>query len=301
MIPMRMKVSHYIGDPVTFNHLLIMSPASLRLFLLAFVLSALLSGCGAGTRFIFSTSHEVQATPGHLGLSYEEVWFPATDGTRLHGWMIPGDQGRPLVLFFHGNAANISHRVENLAHLHGMGFPVFIFDYRGFGRSEGRPLREADLWRDARGALAWLAGRGWPPEQMIYFGRSMGAAIAVRMALESAPAGLVLEAPFTSLADIARRLTPVTYALVGWWSIDARFDNIGQIANISAPLLMFHGTGDAVVPPEMSQRLFLRAREPKTLHLVKGAGHSDAYAAGGEDYRQAWLQFSASLFPQHHP
>jgi uncharacterized protein len=270
------------------------SISSGRIFLIL-VLAVLLSACGMGTRYMFASSSELLATPDQLGLLYQEVWFPAADGTKLHGWYVPGNADRPLVLFFHGNAANISHRVENLAHLHEMGFPVFIFDYRGFGRSSGRPLKEADLWRDCRGALSWLAAQGWQPERMIFFGRSMGAALAMQMALETPPAGLVLEAPFTSLTEIARRLTPITYALLGWWSIDARFDNSGLIGKLDVPLLIFHGTADSVVPVEMGTRLFARAPEPKMLYLVDGAGHSDAHAIGGEGYRRAWLHFAASL------
>lgn len=261
----------------------------------ALALLPLLYGCGVGTRFIFSTSPEMLATPEGRGLAYEEVWFAAEDGVRLHGWFVPGESGKPLVLFFHGNAANISHRVDNLHHLHGMGFPVFIFDYRGFGRSEGWPRAESDLWRDARGALAWLAARGWTPDRMVYFGSSMGAAVAVQTALEAPPAGIVLEAPFTSLPEIARRLSPVTYTLVGWWSIGDSFDNVRRIGRLSVPLLIFHGDRDRIVPVEMSRRLYARAREPKTLVIVEGAGHSDAYLAGGEGYRQAWLRFAGAL------
>lgn len=272
-----------------------MTPITCSRLVLISMLILLLCGCGVGNRLIFSSSGQLLITPDQQGLIYQEVWFAADDGTRLHGWFIPGAAGRPLVLFFHGNAANISHRVDNLVYLHNLGLPVFIFDYRGFGHSEGVPRSEEDLWQDARGALAWLAGQGWLPERMIYFGRSMGAAIAIQMALERAPAGLILEAPFTSLADIAKHLTPITYALFGWWSVDASFDNSGRLGGISTPLLIMHGTRDAVVPPEMSRRLFACAPEPKTLLFIEEAGHSDAYAVSADVYRQAWLRFIAAL------
>lgn len=253
------------------------------------------SGCGFGTRYVFSSSREIAGNPEGRGLAYEEAWFETEDGKRLNGWFLPGSAGNPLVLFFHGNAANISHRVENLDHLHGMGFPVFIFDYRGFGLSEGWPTSEADLRRDARGALAWLAQRGWKPWQMIYFGGSMGAAVAVDLALEACPAGIVLESPFTNLAEIARQTTPITYYLFGWWSIESGFDNLNRIGRLQAPLLIFHGDRDAIVPLEMSQRLFARAREPKALVVIPGAGHSDVYLVGGDAYRQRWLDFANAL------
>ncbi len=267
-------------------------------FLPTLLLALLSAGCGFGTRYVFSSSSDLLATPADAGLPYREFWFPAADGVRLNGWLIPGDPEQPIVLFFHGNAANISHRVPNLRHLHEMGFSAFIFDYRGFGLSEGRPLSEDDLQRDAQGALELLRRLGWETSRMIYFGRSMGAAVALQLALQTPPAGLVLEAPFTSLHQIARHLTPYTYYSVGWWSMGQDFDNLGRIDQVRVPLLIFHGDQDRIVPLRMSLQLLARAPEPKTLHIVHGGGHSDAYLAGGEEYRMAWRQFAAGIFSQ---
>ncbi len=247
-------------------------------------------------RFIFSSDREIVSTPDRSGLAYEDVIFPSSDGVQLHGWLIPGEAQRPLVLFFHGNAANISYRVENIVYLHQLGFPVFIFDYRGFGSSQGQATGEKDLYQDARGALGWLGERGWSPGRMIFFGRSMGAAVALQLAIETAPAGLVLESPFTSLRDIARKTAPATYALVGWWNIGDVFDNLDKIGRLKTPLLIFYGDRDPIVPNDMSLRLFARAGEPKSLYRVKGAGHSDAFEVGGEGYRQAWDTFVARVF-----
>lgn len=257
------------------------------------VLLAGLCGCGFGMRYVFSTSRDTLATPDRRGLAYEEVWFPADGDVRLHGWLVPGEVGKPLVVFFHGNAANISHRVDQIACLNGLGLSVFIFDYRGFGASEGRALSEEDLYRDGRSALALLAAKGWPTERLIYFGSSMGAAVALQMGLEAPPAGVVLECPFTSLREIAWHMTPVTYALVGWWSIGSAFDNLDKIGSLTRPLLILHGDRDDKVPLEMSKRLFARAVEPKTLHVVLGAGHSDLFSIDGETYRHAWRTFLA--------
>lgn len=262
-----------------------------RLALLAALAS--LCGCGFGMRYVFSTSRDTLSTPDRRGLAYEEVWFPARDGVKLHGWLVPGEADKPLVVFFHGNAANISHRVDQIACLNSLGLSVFIFDYRGFGVSEGRALSEEDIYRDARGALDYLATRGHPPGRLVYFGSSMGAAVALQMALETPPTGVALECPFTSLRDIARHMTPVTYALVGWWSIDTAFDNINKIGLLSRPLLILHGDRDDKIPLEMSRLLFVKAKEPKTLLVVPGAGHSDVFSVGGETYRQAWRSFLA--------
>lgn len=263
--------------------------------LIAF-LAFLLSGCGFGARFIFSSSADTVGTPDQAGMKYEEVWFRTPDGVRLHGWYIPAGADRPLMLIFHGNAANITHRVPNLLYLHRLGLSLFIFDYRGFGLSKGRPLDEDDLYKDARGALDYLHKRGWNSDRMIFFGHSMGAAVAMQMALENPPAGVVLEAPFTSLRDIARETAPVTYALFGWWSIGERFDNLGKIPLLTRPVLIFHGDRDGIIPSEMSLRLFSRAKEPKMLQLIAGAHHSDAFQVGGETYRRAWLNFITQVF-----
>jgi hypothetical protein len=264
----------------------------LRQCLFPLLFALLLSGCSLSTRFIFAPTHDIQGSPDQAGLPYEDVWFLAEDGVRLNGWLIPGAPEKPLILFFHGNAANITHRIELLDYLHRLGFAVFIFDYRGFGRSEGFPVSEADLQRDARGALAWLRERDWPAERLIYFGSSLGSAVALQAALETPPTGLILEAPFTSLAGIARHMTPVIYGLFGWWSIGNDFDNLARIDRLTTPLLIFHGDRDNIVPLRMSRQLFAQAPEPKYLFVVRGGGHSDCFATGGADYRQILLQFA---------
>ncbi|MEZ4601658.1 MAG: alpha/beta hydrolase [Syntrophotaleaceae bacterium] len=253
--------------------------------------SMTLSGCEYGTRFVFQSSRDVLQTPDARGINYEDIWFESDDGVRLHGWYVPAASPGPLIVYFHGNAANITHRVENLQYLNHLGLPVFIFDYRGYGASEGRPLKEEDLYRDGRAALRFLETRGWNPERTIYFGRSMGAAVALQMALENPPAGLVLECSFTSLRDMARIKTPVVYALVGWWAIGERFDNLGKISRLQKPLLMIHGDRDQVVPWIMGKQLFESAPEPKTFLSVSGAGHSDSYLVGGASYQDAWESF----------
>jgi fermentation-respiration switch protein FrsA (DUF1100 family) len=265
--------------------------ARLLLFTFTVLSSGTLTGCDYGTRFIFHSSRDVLSTPDQLGMNYEDVWFRSTDGVQLHGWYVPADSPGPLVVYFHGNAANISHRVKNLQYLHRLGLPVFIFDYRGYGASEGRPLREQDLYRDGRGALDWLRQRGWQPERMIYFGRSLGAAVALQMALETPPAGVVLECSFTSLRDMGRKRSPVTFALAGWWALGEPFDNFAKIPRLQRPLLIIHGDRDQVVPWSMGKSLFDNAPEPKTFLSVSGAGHSDSYLVGGTDYQIAWENF----------
>jgi uncharacterized protein len=267
---------------------------SWRLLLPGLVLMAgfFLPGKAGGVmehQFIFFPDPELILTPADAGLPFREVRFAATDGTSLHGWLVPGNPDQPLVLFFHGNAGNISHRVDNLARLHRLGVSVFIFDYRGYGHSEGRASEEG-TYADARGALKWLQKEGWPASKLIYFGRSLGAAVAVQLALEAPPAGLVLETPFTSIAAMGRHHNPILYLLLGW-TLNARYDNLSKIDAIKAPLLIFQGDRDTIVPENMARRLFQRANEPKTFHLIRGAGHNDTYERGGAAYWQRWRDF----------
>ncbi len=245
-------------------------------------------GCN-GTRFLFSADKEVISTPAELGLNYDEVWFDTKDGVPIHGWSIPGQADMPLVIFFHGNAANISHFVDRLRYFNEMGFSTFIFDYRGFGKSHGQVIGEEDLYIDGRSAIEYLRSKGWQPSQMIFYGHSMGAAVSLQMGLETPPVVVVLESPFTSMSEIAWHTAPVTYALIGWWAIDAKFDNLNKIQNLSVPVVIFQGGKDKIVPPKMAQRLFNQAREPKAIYLIPEGGHSNLFQAGGEVYKRAWL------------
>lgn len=240
-------------------------------------------------RYIYFPERQLVATPELFDLPYEDVTFPAADGVPLHGWYIPGEHGSPLVLFCHGNAGNISHRLDNLRLFRRLGVSVFIFDYRGYGRSAGR-ASESGTYDDARGALAWLAQRGWEPSRMLYFGRSLGAAVAVQLALETPPAGLVLESPFPSVAAMGWHHSPLLYLLLGW-ALDARYDSLEKIDRIRVPLLVFQGERDTIVPEKMARRLFARANEPKTFHLIPRAGHNDTYEAGGAAYWDTWRRF----------
>ncbi len=251
------------------------------------------TACASGIldrHFIFFPEPNLIGTPADAGLHYEEVFFSTEDGLLLHGWLVPGQPGKPLLVFAHGNAGNISHRIGNLAQLHRLGLTLFIFDYRGYGRSEGTTT-EQGTYADMRGALDWLKNRGWNPAQMIYFGRSLGAAVALQLALEEPPAGLVMESAFTSIPRMGRRHYPILYALLGWWALNTRYDNLSKIHGLSCPLLLFQGERDRIVPPRMARQLLERAPEPKHLHLIAEAGHNNTHLVGGDPYWQAWKTF----------
>lgn len=252
-------------------------------------------GCAIMNRYVFLIKEKIPATPARSSVPYHEIWFQARDGVQLNGWLVPGRAERPLLLFFHGNGGNLSDNLDYLELLHGRGFPIFIFDYRGYGKSDGQPLRENDLYQDARGALAYLESEGWRHEKMIFFGQSLGAAVALQMALEAPPAGLVMESPFTSMKEIVKHISPIAYYTVGWWGIDLPFDNLAKIGRVEVPLLLIHGDNDSIVPVEMTRRLFARAGAPKTLHIISGGGHCDAFTLDPSAYLAAWRSYLESL------
>jgi fermentation-respiration switch protein FrsA (DUF1100 family) len=213
------------------------------------------------------------AMPGSFGIESEDLWFTTEDGQRLHGWWIAARGPRHLghLLHFHGNAGNISHRLPEAAALAGAGFDVLLFDYRGYGRSAGRP-DEQGTYRDARAARAALFGRpGMDARRVFYFGESLGGAIALALALEHPPAGLVLQSTFTSIRDMARLHYPVVPAFL----VPDAYPSAARIGRLRSPLLVVHGDRDAIVPFSHGQALFAAAPERKRLHVVAGAGHND--------------------------
>jgi fermentation-respiration switch protein FrsA (DUF1100 family) len=238
------------------------------------------------------------ATPQAEGLAYEDVRFPASDGVTLHGWLVPAPGARVTLVWFHGNAGNIGDRVHNIGYLHRLlRANVFIFDYRGYGQSDGslRDLSEEATYRDGQGAVAYLQTRSdLAHTRLVYFGRSLGAAIAVELARARPPAGLILETAFTTLKDVAR----VHYPFVPLWFLQTKYESLRKIPEIRVPLLILHGDRDEVVPLEQAQRLYAAANEPKRLYVIRGAYHNDTYAAGGSAYFEVWARFLNSLDEQ---
>ena len=243
-------------------------------------------------RFIFFPERVLQGTPAHWGLGFEEVYFPASDGARLHGWFVPGN-GEVSWIWFHGNAGNISHLLENLMLLHtNLGMNIFLFDYRGYGLSQGRPS-EKGTYRDARGALDYLHSRqDIAPQHIVYFGQSLGSAVAVWLATQQQPAGLILESPFASVADMAKIACP---RLPLYLLVRNKYNSLSRIAQISCPLLFLHGDRDDIVPLSQGRKLYEAAAGAKTFHIIPGAGHNDTHIIGREPYYKTLAVFIASL------
>ncbi len=224
---------------------------------------------------------DLEATPDLAGMDYQEVETAAEDGVRIHGWWIPAAAGRATVLFCHGNAGNISHRLESVAVFHRLGLNVLIFDYRGFGRSEGSPDEEG-TYLDAAAAYRLLREeRGIDPERTIIFGRSLGGAVAIELARRTEAAALIVESTFTSAADMGKLIYPFLPIRL---LIRNRYDSLAKVGGLDLPVLVIHSPDDELVPFEMGERLFRAAAgEPKEFFPISG-GHGDGFLVTGEAY-----------------
>ena len=231
---------------------------------------------------------EVCETPAAAGLSYQDLTIETADGQRLHGWLVQApDRALGQVLLFHGNAGNVGDRVEHLRLLAQAGFDVAIFDYRGYGRSTGRPTEEG-TYLDGRAALAALTEAGWDPSGLIFLGESLGGAIALRLALESPPRGLILQCAFTSIRDMGRFLYPVIPSIV----VPDAYPSLRRIRKLKSPLLVIHGDRDAVAPAAHGRALFEAAPGLKRLEIFPGRGHNELLLDGERyvEVIQAWVQ-----------
>ena len=228
------------------------------------------------------------------GCEIEDCYFTTDDGVRLHGWWC-----RPrstdatagiVLLWFHGNAGNLSHRAAMMVRLARLPVQVLIVDYRGYGRSEGHPTEEG-LYRDAAAAWRFLTEeRAVEPGRVILFGKSLGGAVAVDLARRVQPAGLIVQSSFTSARDMAAHHFP----LVPRALVRTRLDSLAKIAGVTCPKLFVHSPADEVVPFELGRKLFAAAAEPKRFYEVAGALHNETDLAGGEPYYQAVREFVAS-------
>jgi len=236
---------------------------------------------------VFFPDPHLIGTPADFGLQYEEVWFTAADGVKLHGWWVP-KAGAPVWLWFHGNAGNISHRLENIKLLvEEVGVQVFIFDYREYGKSQGRISREG-TFKDAAAAHRYvIASRGHPGSEVILFGRSLGTALATDLAVKNPCRALILESPFTNSQEMARLFAPFLFD----WRPRVPYDNLGKIGYVRAPVMVIHGANDEIIPVDMGRRVFGAASEPKDLYIIPGAHHNDTYLVGGRTYVQRLRDF----------
>lgn len=277
--------------------------------------------------FFFRPTRRTHALPQQFGLAHEEIRFPAGDGPMLHGWFFPchtdssctfQGQGQlseaapagsaagctqtpkavGTIVHFHGNAGNITGHFPQVAWLPACGWNVFCFDYRGYGRSEGRPSRDG-LVRDGHAAIDYVKSRpDVDPARIVVFGQSLGAAVAiVVVAAREDVAGLVCDGGFSHYRRIVAwhiRRNPLLRVVAFWipWLMDDGYDPIDSVARVApTPLVILHGTSDDVVDPAMARELYEAAGEPKELWMIEGAGHYEALAARAEEWQPRLLAF----------
>lgn len=225
-------------------------------------------------------SRELTASPADIGLQYESITITTSDDIRLHGWFVPADKARGVMLFFHGNAGNISHRLELLAIFHDLGLSSLIIDYRGYGQSQGK-VSEQGTYLDAEAAWQYLTReRNIQPENIVVYGMSLGGAIAADLAARQQPGGVIIGSSFTSIPDMGARLYPfLPVRLLSRFSYDTR----ESLKSVSCPVLVIHSREDEIIPYKNGTILFEAAKEPKSFLEIHGS-HNEGFLTSGRLY-----------------
>lgn len=238
-----------------------------------------------------SVGREMTATPAARGLSYEPVTIATEDGERLAAWWVPAPGARGAVLLFHGNAGNISHRIDYLAMFHRLGYSTLIVDYRGYGESTGSPSEEG-TYRDALASWRHLtATRGVRPQDIVIVGESLGGAIASWLAARQAPRALILASSFTSVNDLGAEI---------YWFVPVRlisrfgYDTLANLRNVRVPVLIAHSRDDEIVPFSHGRKLFAAANEPKEFLEMRG-GHNEGFIFA----REEWIRAVGGFLDRH--
>ena len=229
-------------------------------------------------------------TPTDVGMDYQDVSIKTSDGVMLHGWFIDGRSSQVLV-FFHGNAGNISHRLDSIAQFVDLGLSVLIIDYRGYGQSGGRTT-EKGIYRDADAAWRYLIeSRGMVASDIVIFGRSLGASVAARLAAQHQPLALILESSFTSVPDIAQDIYPW---LPARWLSRLNHATRDFVQDVRCPVLVIHSRDDEIIPFHHGETIFASANEPRTLLAIRGT-HNDAFLRDERAYVEGLRTFLSGL------
>ncbi|MHC4130685.1 MAG: alpha/beta hydrolase [Planctomycetota bacterium] len=239
------------------------------------------------THFVYFPTHEHDYTPQDIDLDFEDVTLETSDAIKLNAWYIPAQNASIVILFCHGNGGNISHRLDSINLFNQLGLNCFIFDYRGYGLSEGKP-DEQGTYMDAFTAYQWLRDeKNFQPQNIIIFGRSLGASIASQLAGKVQVKSLVIESAFTNIIDMGRKLYP--YLPVRWF---ARFyyPTINYIKKVNCPVMVIHSPEDEMIPYEFGLKLYEASNEPKEFVEISGT-HNDGFITSGDVYTSAWLKW----------
>ena len=254
--------------------------------------------------YIFTPRREIKKTPAFHQLSYEDIYISVTSRKgqveRIHGWWIPAQTpSDKTLLYLHGSALNIGANVDHARRFHNLGFNVLIVSYRGYGLSDGEFPSELQVYADAEAAWNYLVKqKRIDPKYIFIYGHSIGGAIAIDLAMrQTGAAGLIVEAAFTSIYDMAQlkyryRLLPMGVI------VEQKFDSLKKVGRLKMPVLYMHGTKDSLVPAEMSRRLYEKTSSPKRLKFINGGGHNNSASVGGEDYLRSIKDFEAFVSQQ---
>lgn len=241
-------------------------------------------------RQIYKPKRKLEATGRELDRPFEEVWLKTPDGVRLHGWFFPADKSSPhahqVLLLCHGNAGNIGHRLHWAKAWLDLGLNVLLFDYRGYGRSEGR-VHEAGTYLDAHSAWQWLRNKGFPAENIVVLGKSLGGGIASELALREPVGALILQSTFTSIPDIGSEL-------FRWLPVrklhSIQYDTVKRLPRIKSPVLVAHGRNDDLIGFHHAEKNFKAATSPKMLLEIAG-DHVSTIEDGREEYINGLREF----------
>ena len=240
---------------------------------------------------IFVPDAVMRAHPGVAGLKYEAIWLTGSDGTRLRAWWLPGPKDdSPVMLCLHGNGGNLSYRVDKMRIFHDAGAAQLWLDWRGYGESAGTPS-ERGLHRDAQAGWDWLKAKGVPPARLVIYGESLGCGPAIELAAKAAPAGLVVDSGFTSVADMAKRVLP-------WFPMrlaSVQFDNLTRVRSVYAPALFLHSPQDDIIPFEMGRRNFEACPAQRKRFVELKGDHNEGFLTSMPGYRDAIAGFLKDL------
>ena len=242
---------------------------------------------------LYFPAKEIEATPHNIGLDYQDVTVRTKDGVEISAWYIPADNARGFILFCHGNAGNISHRLDSIKIFHRLGLGVLIFDYRGYGKSKGSPDEEG-TYSDAEAAWDYLVNiLHVKPEKIVLFGRSLGSAVAVELALRRQAGAIIMESAFTSVPDLGKKFFPhLPVSLISRY----HYESISKVGRIRLPKLFIHSPEDEIVPYEQGAGLFERARDPKEFLKITG-GHNEGFLLSGKIYVDGLDAFISEYLP----